>query len=47
MALPFYDRLKAEGLADAYPWDNASSTNHFAAANIGQAKHVFSFSVED
>ena len=44
IAKPFYDRLIAAGLAQAYPW--ASATNpqdDFAAANVGQVKNLFSF----
>ncbi|AHF93188.1 sugar-binding protein [Opitutaceae bacterium TAV5] len=49
----FYDRLAVAGyggppLADGqpYPWpSDASGTDNYALANIGQIKHVFSFTV--
>ncbi|EIQ01745.1 hypothetical protein OpiT1DRAFT_00319 [Opitutaceae bacterium TAV1] len=49
----FYDRLAAAGyggppLADGqpYPWpSDASGADTYALANIGQLKHVFSFSI--
>jgi len=39
-ARPFYDRM---GMTTNYPWARAASTNDHAIANIGQAKHLFSF----
>ncbi|OYW77283.1 MAG: hypothetical protein B7Z37_04760, partial [Verrucomicrobia bacterium 12-59-8] len=44
LAAPFYDRLTAAGLADGVPWAGATATpDHYAPANIGQAKQLFSF----
>jgi hypothetical protein len=41
---PFYDRLIAAGLANAYPWAGSTApADDFAVANIGQLKSVFSF----
>jgi hypothetical protein len=41
---PFYDRLIAAGLANAYPWAGSTApADDFAVANIGQVKSVFSF----
>ena len=48
---PFYDRLYERNLTNTfpadmpgyYPWGNASPTNDYASALIGQAKYVFSF----
>lgn len=39
-ARPFCDRL---GLSGHYPWSAKASAKDYAFANIGQAKHVFSF----
>lgn len=44
LAAPFYDRLTAAGLATGYPWNQAGAVaDNYAAANIGQAKNLFSF----
>ena len=46
VAQPFYDQLIAAGYANAYPWTGSKTPpNDFAAANIGQAKNLFSFDV--
>src|SRR6266404_4256092 len=43
---PFYDRLISVGYARAYPWTEGSNpAQDFAAANIGQAKNLFSFNL--
>ncbi|MEI7900704.1 MAG: RHS repeat-associated core domain-containing protein [bacterium] len=42
-ARPFYDRL---GLAGHYPWSEGGASNDYAIANIGQAKHLFSFDLQ-
>ncbi len=45
LAALFYARLTAAGLANGVPWDQPGlpATAHYAAANIGQAKQLFSF----
>ncbi len=44
LARPFYDRLKAKGLATAYPWQGSTAAaDDYALANIGQAKNLFAF----
>lgn len=44
VAQPFYDRLIAAGYASAYPWTPALADDaHYAPANLGQLKQVFSF----
>ncbi|HKP03174.1 MAG TPA: hypothetical protein VJU77_07370 [Chthoniobacterales bacterium] len=46
VAKPFYDRLIAAGLANAYPWTgSAAPADDFAVANLGQVKNLFSFDV--
>jgi hypothetical protein len=47
VAKPFYDRLIELGKASTYTWVNAAQTNDFGAANIGQAKHLFSFDLSN
>ncbi|MFZ1218545.1 MAG: hypothetical protein WAO00_04590, partial [Chthoniobacterales bacterium] len=43
---PFYDRLIAAGLANAYPWTGSvAPADDFAVANIGQVKNLFSFEI--
>ncbi|MDR2981765.1 MAG: hypothetical protein LBV12_05915, partial [Puniceicoccales bacterium] len=46
VAKPFYDRLIAAGIANAYPWANAATpADDYAVANLGQAKYLFSFEI--
>jgi alpha-tubulin suppressor-like RCC1 family protein len=46
VAKPFYDRLIAAGLANAYPWTGSVvPADDFGAANIGQVKNLFSFEI--
>jgi alpha-tubulin suppressor-like RCC1 family protein len=46
VAKPFYDRLIAVGLTDAYPWLRSTDpADEFAVANIGQVKKLFSFGI--
>jgi len=46
VAEPFYDRLKEEGYTNAYPWTGTTTDDvSFAAANIGQVKHLFGFDI--
>jgi alpha-tubulin suppressor-like RCC1 family protein len=46
VAKPFYDRLIAVGLTDAYPWLRSTDpADEFAVANIGQVKKLFSFEI--
>ncbi len=41
---PFYDRLRAKGYPDDYPWTETTADDaNYAAANIGQLKNCFSF----
>jgi hypothetical protein len=43
---PFYNRLIAAGLANAYPWAGSTApADDFVVANIGQVKNLFSFSI--
>jgi len=42
-AMPFYHWLINEGRTNNYSWIDATETNDFSAANIGQIKHIFSF----
>ncbi len=44
-AKPFYDRLIAEGLAQAYPWTGGTPAD-FNLANQGQLKNLFSFDLD-
>jgi hypothetical protein len=44
VAKPFYERLIAAGVNNAYPWSGSSNPpDDFALANIGQVKKLFSF----
>lgn len=45
VAQPFYNWRINEGVTNAYPWAGAPQTNDCGAANIGQVKNVFSFSI--
>ena len=43
-AQPFYDRLIEVGILTQYPWTSSTAgADNYAAANIGQAKNLFSF----
>lgn len=44
----FYNRLIEEGQTNTYPWttNTVADDNDYAAANIGQLKHVFSFDLD-
>ena len=47
LARPFYERLIAEGCAASFPWTPQTDDDEdFAAANIGQVKHVFAFELD-
>lgn len=44
LAAPFHDRLVERGFRTGYPWTIAVTDDvDYAAANIGQLKHVFDF----
>lgn len=44
LASKVYDRLIAEGCAEAYPWTSTTADDsHFSPINIGQLKFIFSF----
>jgi len=47
VAQPYWNRLIEENQTNSYPWTtNTLDDADFAVANIGQLKHVFSFSID-
>jgi len=46
VAQPFYEELIALGVVPGYPWFNSENTPaDYTAANVGQAKQLFSFDI--